>query len=132
MQYLRVVDKSVIVLEKMFVLYFFIGIFKGVYYYYYVINRVYGGWVKVQFDVYFIYKNIGLYIDWYDYVVGGDIYLGDGVRYFNDMVVFLIVYYGMVNKFLLYIFFIDEWERYYVEGENDEIIVNVGIGYDFN
>lgn len=131
-QYSRVADKSVTAPEKTLALYPFIGTSKGAHYYHHATNRAYGGWVKVQFDAHPTHKNTGPYTDRHDYAVGGDIYPGDGVRYFNDMAAFSIVYHGMANKPSPYTFFTDEWERYYVEGENDETIANVGIGYDPN
>jgi hypothetical protein len=99
-------------------------------YYHYTTNRPAGGWMHVMFDAHPTHHNVGPYEERHEFREGGFDYPGDGVAYFENIAAFALKFRSMENKPSPYYILTDDWKGVYVDGENEETIANLGVGYD--
>ncbi len=108
----------------------FINTSKGSHYYHHSSNIPMGGWTKVQFDANPSHHNSGARNRYSSFTVGGYEYAGSAVDYFNNVATF-----ALRAKFTQYqplntSYYLDNFETYYTDFENDETITTLGVGYD--
>jgi len=106
----------------------FIDSSKGGHYYHTTSNIPMGSWTHYVFDAHPTHHNAGMPKPYGNLREGGYDASGNGVDYFNRIVTYSFAA-GLGSGNFPYAFYIDEMESYKKDYENEETIVNMGVGF---
>lgn len=103
---------------------------KSSHYYHHATNRPYGSWMKVEFDGHPTHNNAGPFNDLHSFNQGGRDASGNSVDYFSRIAAFAVRFHGIEDSASPTTILTDEWQKDFVEFENEETIANLGLGFD--